>query len=460
MKKILLITLLFSSITINAQCYETLKFGGSHTLGIKQDGILWGWGRGAEGELGTANWTEPNPIQVSTITSIQNFYPGELNTFVIKNDGTLWGVGSNIYGSLGVDSTAESFTTFQQITTANNWIKVSPSAFFTLALKIDGTIWAWGQDDTNQTGNPPSNGTQNTPIQVGSASDWIDIASGTSSTAFALKADGTLWGWGFNGASILVPSSSVVSVGTPIQVNGVTGFVKMSVGGNHILAQKADGTLWAWGGGLGRGVGDSAPPQGNIPYPVGTDTWSYFSTGTGTSFGVKTDGTLWAWGVNTNGQLGLGTTANHSVPVQIGTDTNWETVQARKYTTTMATKTDGTVWYWGTNYFGEFGNGQDYLEVYFTTPQLSPNVCVTSLSTPVFEQKALRMYPNPVQNQLFINTEETHQYQIYSVLGTKISEGTLAVGSGIDCSGLTSGVYLINLTNGLGQSSTLKFVKQ
>lgn len=127
----------------------------------------------------------------------------------------------------------------------------------------------------------------------------------------------------------------------------------------------------------------------------------------------------------------------------------------------MATKTDGTVWYWGTNYYGEFGNGQDYLEVYFTTPQLSPNVCVTSLSTPSFEEKnEVALYPNPVQNRLFINTQETQRYQIYSILGSKISEGTLAVGSGIDCSGLTSGVYFISLTNGLSQSSTLKFVKQ
>ena len=461
MKKILLITFLFSSITINAQCYESLKFGGTHTIGIKSDGTLWGWGRGAEGELGTVNWTEPNPIQVGSVNNIQNYYLGVLNSFVIKTDGTLWGMGSNTYGSLGVNSTSEIITPWQQITTTSDWLKVSPSLYFTLALKSDGTIWAWGQDNNGQTGNPPASATQNTPIQVGAATDWLDVAAGVSSTAFALKADGTIWGWGANSGSLLVSSSSIVSVGTPIQVNGVTGFVKMSAGGAHILAQKADGTLWAWGTGPGRGVGNGSPTIGSVPLQISTDTWSYFSTGTGTSFGIKTDGTLWAWGLNTNGQLGLGTETNHSVPVQIGTDTNWETVQARKYTTTMATKTDGTVWYWGTNYYGEFGNGLDFQEIYFTTPQLSPNICVTSLSTPSFEQKNnVTLYPNPVQNRLFINTEETQQYQIYSVLGSKISEGTLAVGSGIDCSGLTSGVYFISLTNGLSQSSTLKFVKQ
>ncbi len=462
MKKLLLIyLLLFLQEYTTAQCYESLKFGGAHTIGIKQDGTLWGWGFADYGQLSTANLTESNPVQITTISNVQNFYLGIQNTFIIKNDGTLWGIGSNIYGSLGVDSASESVETFQQITTTNNWLKVSPSYLFTLALKTDGTIWAWGQDDINQTGNPPSSGTQNTPIQVGSANDWLDVAAGVSSTAFALKADGTIWGWGANSGSLLVSSSSVVSVGTPIQVNGVTGFVKMSVGGSHILAQKADGTLWAWGTGPGRGVGDGIPTIGSVPLQISTDTWSYFSTGTGTSFGIKTDGTLWTWGLNTNGQLGLGTETNHSVPVQIGTDTNWSTVQASKFATTMATKTDGTVWYWGTNYYGEFGNGLDFQEIYFTTPQLSPNVCVTSLSIPSFEQQnKVTLYPNPVQNRLFINTQKTQQYQIYSVLGSKISEGTLADGSGIDCSGFTSGVYLISLTNGLGQTSTLKFVKQ
>lgn len=158
-----------------------------------------------------------------------------------------------------MNSTAEYFTTFQQITTDNNWLKVSPLLYFTLALKTDGTIWAWGQDDFNQTGNPPTSATQNSPIQVGTANDWIDISASNDATAFALKADGTIWGWGFNAHSLLVPSSSVYSVGTPIQINGVSGFVKMSAGGTHILAQKADGTLWAWGAGPARGFGESPP---------------------------------------------------------------------------------------------------------------------------------------------------------------------------------------------------------
>lgn len=82
------------------------------------------------------------------------------------------------------------------------------------------------------------------------------------------------------------------------------------------------------------------------------------------------------------------------------------------------------------------------------------------LGAPAFDKKAMLLYPNPVLNHLFIATQETQQYQIYSILGSKISEGTLSAGGSIDCSGLTGGVYLLNLIDSSGNVSTVKFVKQ
>lgn len=459
MKKILLSAFLLATIFANAQCYESIAFGGTHTVGLKTDGTLWGWGRGDYGQLGTSNYTEPNPIQVGINTTWTKIYTGVRNTFAIKADGTLWGIGSNGLGSLGVNSNTQGFATFQSITTANNWVKVAPSYFFSLALKSDGTIWAWGQDNYNQTGNPPSSESQLVPIQVGTGTDWIDIATSTGETAFGLKADGTIWGWGANTGYLLVAASSVYSLSTPTQITTVTNWIKMSAGGGHILAQKADGTLWSWGSGAARGVGENVNP-GITPNQIGTEIWKSFSAGGSTSFGVKENGTLWAWGYNTNGELADGTNTTHYLPVQIGTDTNWDMVQARNFATTMATKTDGSVYYWGRNYNGEFGNGTDYNAGYYTSPQLTPNICVTNLSTPTFQQTELRVYPNPVKNNLFVDTQEIQSYQINSVLGVKISDGILSVGSSIDCSNLTSGIYLLNLTNGLGNTSTQKFIKQ
>ncbi|WP_373862636.1 RCC1 domain-containing protein, partial [Flavobacterium aquatile] len=274
-KTLLFIALLtFTNLTI-AQCYEQITFGGAHTVGKRTNGALWGWGYGAAGQLLTTNETEPTIIQLGTATDWNKISNGVLNTFVIKNNGTLWGVGGNQFGSLGVNSSSMNFTTFQQITAAANWVKVAPSYFFTIALKADGTIWAWGQNDTYQLGNSPATAQQLFPIQVGTATDWVDIATGTNRTAFAIKSNGTIWGWGANPSSIIVSGSSTTSVISPTQVGTSNDWVRMSVGSQHILAQKQDGTLWSWGGGPALGVGGT-PNVTNIPQQISTDVWISF----------------------------------------------------------------------------------------------------------------------------------------------------------------------------------------
>ena len=450
MKKLLLLVLLISFPNwIYAQCYTNITFGGGHTVAKKADGSLWGWGFGDWGELLTTNQTEPNPIALGTATDWNKVANGVINTFVIKNNGTLWGCGSNQFGSLGVNSNTQTFATFQQITTATNWVKVSAAIYFTLGLKSDGTIWAWGQNDQYQLGNSPATAQQLSPIQVGIATDWVDIATGTNRTAFAIKSNGTIWGWGANPSSIIISGSSTQTVNTPTQVGTSTNWVKMSVGSAHILAQKSDGTLWSWGGGSGLGLGGS-PSVTNIPQQISTDVWKNFTTGTNTSFAIKSDGTLWAWGLNTNGQLADGTSTDRLVPTQIGTETNWATVQARNYATTMATKTDGTVWYWGRNYYGEFGNGSSYMNVYFNSPQQTTGICITSLDSPVFEKKeALILSPNPAKDFVSVSYDFSSgaaQLEVYDIAGRIISSEILTSSSGelqFNTSTYAAGLYMV-----------------
>ena len=84
--------------------------------------------------------------------------------------------------------------------------------------------------------------------------------------------------------------------------------------------------------------------------------WTTVAAGYNHTIGIKTDGTLWAWGRNDYGQLGDGTNTNKNVPTQIGTDTNWKLIAAGD-NHTMAIKDNGTLWAWGRNNYGQLGDG-------------------------------------------------------------------------------------------------------
>lgn len=95
----------------------------------------------------------------------------------------------------------------------------------------------------------------------------------------------------------------------------------------------------------------------------------------------------------------------------------------------MATKTDGTVWYWGINYYGEFGNGIIYDLNYYTSPQQTLGICVTPLSTPIFqEEKGFSLYPNPAATQVTLSYPlelEGATLEIYDLTGRSIAKKSI-----------------------------------
>ncbi|RZK09540.1 MAG: T9SS type A sorting domain-containing protein [Flavobacterium sp.] len=339
-----------------------------------------------------------------------------------------------------------------QVGTATDWREVSAGKTHSFGIKDNGTLWAWG-DNQNATLGDGTFVNKSVPTQIGTATNWKMI-SNNQSRSIAIKEDGTLWVWGLNASLGTGAGSSTSHITVPTQVGIDTNWKVATAGFGFFLALKTDHTLWAWGGGDNGQLGNGGINGTHIPTQIGTDTnWQSIDADLNSSFAIKSDGTLWAWGYNFYGTLGNGTQANLLVPTQIGTATDWETISTGT-ATTSALKADGSLYSWGYNAFGGIGDGT-YVD------KLSPELVTTcTLDTDDFNTKKVNLYPNPVQNQLFINSEETQYYQIYSILGTTLSEGTLSVGSSIDCSALSSGVYLLSLRDGFGKVNTVKFVKE
>ena len=281
---------------------------------------------------------------------------GDFHTLAIKTDGTLWAWGYNQFGEVG-DGTIIYKNLPTQIGTDNNWSKITAGANHSLAIKTNGTLWAWGNNSFGQLGDS-TNTNKNVPTQIGTDNNWSKITAGANHS-LAIKTDGTLWAWGYNNYGQLGDSTNT-NKNIPTQVGIENSWSQIDCGEGHSIAIKTNGTLWAWGlnsnGQLGDGT-NGPNTETNIPIHIGIATnWFKITAGSNQTLAIKTDGTLWAWGSNANGDLGDGTYTDINSPTQIGSAVNWSQIDAGLYHV-VALKTNGTLWAWGANSSSQLGDG-------------------------------------------------------------------------------------------------------
>jgi len=334
---------------------------------------------------------------------------GSSHTIFLHSDGTLWGAGQNAFGQLG-DGTFADHSAPARIGTASSWTAIAAGLEHNLALRADGTLWAWGLNDfgalgvVNNAGIPIAS--QGSPVQVGTARNWVAVAAAGGASSYALKADGTLWAWGDNTLGQLGNGNpSGAQVNTPGQVLNPSGiaFVAIASGGGHALALQADGSLWSWGsnnnGELGQGntlpqTSPATPAQVILATATSDNDWSAIAAGDSHSLALKADGTLWSWGSNSNGQLGqpglgAGKGINQPTPTPVGSDRNWSGISAGSLNS-LALKRNGTLWSFGDNGHGQLGAGQNAL-LSISPVQTSPNSAdMVALSGGAFHGIALK----------------------------------------------------------------------
>jgi alpha-tubulin suppressor-like RCC1 family protein len=165
------------------------------------------------------------------------------------------------------------------------------------------------------------------PIQIGSLTNW-STSNGKLSTGnqwvLAIKQDGTLWAWGQNTFAGVLGLNDRINRSSPTQIGSGTTWLNCSAGWYHAVATKTDGTLWAWGRNWEGQLGTNNSVYRSSPIQIGTDTnWILPVTAMLQTIATKTNGTLWAWGSNGSGHLGLNNLVYRSSPTQVGSATNW-----------------------------------------------------------------------------------------------------------------------------------------
>jgi len=337
--------------------------GSTHNMLIRSDGTLWGIGNAGSGRLGTIDTTDrSSPVQVDT--SYWKQVAGGLNfTHAIKSDGSLWAWGLNDFGQLGLsNTTARSSPVLVNI---GPWKQVSCGYRQAVAIKSDGTLWAWGLNTQSQLGNNTQT-IHYIPVQIGTDNIWSQVSMGSAgspnSRTLAIKSDGTLWAWGNNNFYGGLGTSDTSNRSTPVQI-GTNLWSQVSTAGDYTLAIQSDGTLWSWGRNNFGQLGHSNITDISSPVQVGNLLWKKVATGakiipTGAgrnrSLAIQSNGTLWTWGNNSAGILSQGDLTHRSSPVQIGTGSNWAQIFSSD-NNNLAIQSNGTLWVWGENASGQLG---------------------------------------------------------------------------------------------------------
>ncbi|WP_203971913.1 lamin tail domain-containing protein [Planotetraspora silvatica] len=288
--------------------------GGFHSLALRSDGTVWGWGDNTRGELGNGGYAAPTPVpvQVSGLTGIVQVAAGLGYSLALRSDGTVWAWGINTDGQLG-DGTTTDRRTPVKVSGLIGVTQIAAGGFHSLALRSNGTVRAWGWNYAGQLGNGTTT-RRTTPSAVSGLTKVTRIAVGREHS-LARRSDGTVWAWGSNGYGQL-GDGTTTQRRTPVKVSGLTGVTQIAAGDSHNLAVRSDGTVRAWGINPSGQLGDGTSTQRNRPVTVsGLTNVVQVSAGGDDSFALRSDGTVRAWGDNRFRQLGDGTTTNRHTPV-------------------------------------------------------------------------------------------------------------------------------------------------
>lgn len=268
--------------------------GDQHSMALDADGTVWAWGANYYGEIGDGTITRRNaPIRLSALTGVRAIDAGYRYSLTLKSDGTVWAWGDNFDGQLG-DGTTTSRYSPVKVSGLSGITAISAGEKHSIALKSDGTVWSWGNNSYLPLLGDGTGVDHHTPVQVPSLSGIIAISAGHYHS-LALKADGTVWAWGDNHYGEL-GDGTFASRSVPIQLTGLSGVTAIATTKEGSRAITSDGSTWAWGETLSWIYGGETKTRPYRVYVV--DNATSVAGGDTHVLTLSSDGAVWITGYN------------------------------------------------------------------------------------------------------------------------------------------------------------------
>ena len=339
--------------------------GTGFALGVAGRRTVKAWGINGNGQLGDGTTTpRPSPITTTGLTGVSplagSLATGGNHSLAVKGDGTVWAWGLNANGQLG-NNTTTSRSVPIQVPGLSKIVAVSAGDSFSVALGVNGRVWAWGLNTNGQLGDGTTT-ERRVPVPVTGLTDVAAISAGYAGRhVLAVKTNGTVWAWGSN-ANGELGDNSTTRRSAPVQVSGLTevstAWGAVSAGTTFSLAVKTDGT--APGVGLQRQWPAGQRHHHQQPRAGHGDRRDHRSAG-GRRAGAQPPGPRRRdgrrLGIEPGGELGLGTTGTGVLSPTTVPGFSPASAIAGGGLASHAVKANRTVWGWGLNSSGQLGNG-------------------------------------------------------------------------------------------------------
>lgn len=335
---------------------QVTDVGKNHFVVLKEDGSVWAWGDHSYGQLGSSATTSTSPKAVqkadgNRLLNITSIVAGGYHTAALDSEGNVWTWGRNTFGQLGHSSGSIKNENPEKAllpAIAGKIVAIAAGDYHTLAVDANGRVWAWGKNGYGQLGSTVGTGTPlatDAPTLVLGLTGIVAVAAGAEHSV-ALKSDGTVWAWGRNTTGQLGNGETTDVNYTPRMVPGLTNIMEIAAGDNHTLALKQDRTtIFAWGSNVYGQLGDGGREMKLTPIQIaGLTNIKNITAGANHSVAVREDGSVWTWGRHTSGTQSVRTT-----PIQLLGTSNVIAIGGGgndNDSYTLAIQSDGTVWKW------------------------------------------------------------------------------------------------------------------